>query len=66
VQLFWTKVVIVFRHLNWIKSWLFIKIQFSEHYYLSEHGCYYVQEFYSCDHNMLKVDPHTERMGGKY
>ncbi len=40
-----------FNNVDWIKPSLLLKIQWKEHHYLYEHGCYSVPDFYSRDHN---------------
>ncbi len=51
-------------HVACIKSSLLLKIQWKEHYYLDEHGCYSVQDFYSRDHNDTESGSTGRESGG--
>jgi hypothetical protein len=47
-----------------INSSLLLKIQWREHHYLYEHGCYSVQTFSHVVIMTQKLDPHAQRGAG--
>jgi hypothetical protein len=58
--------IVLKRRVALIKSSLLLKIQWSKHHYLSEHGCNSVREFWSCDHNDAESESLCREEGQGY